>query len=120
MRILGIDYGDQRIGLALSDFTGTLVGRAWTLHEWGRAQKKAARLQRVSPKRRDLTSYSGTSGAAAWRRTRSCMQTAEKKKSTARVWTLSRQVSSLRAISVRWEVRLYDEAARRRSGRYLS
>ena len=34
MRILGIDYGDQRIGLALSDFTCTLVGRAWTLHEW--------------------------------------------------------------------------------------
>jgi putative Holliday junction resolvase len=34
MRILGIDYGDQRIGLALSDVTGTLVGRAWTLHEW--------------------------------------------------------------------------------------
>ena len=34
MRILGIDYGDQRIGLALSDLTGTLVGRAWTLHEW--------------------------------------------------------------------------------------
>ena len=34
MRILGIDYGDRRIGLALSDRTGTLVGRAWTLHEW--------------------------------------------------------------------------------------
>ena len=34
MRILGIDYGDQRIGLVLSDLTGTLVGRAWTLHEW--------------------------------------------------------------------------------------
>ena len=34
MRILGIDYGDRRIGLALSDLTGTLVGRAWTLHEW--------------------------------------------------------------------------------------
>ena len=34
MRILGIDYGDQRIGLALTDLTGTLVGRAWTLHEW--------------------------------------------------------------------------------------
>ena len=34
MRILGIDYGDQRIGLALSDLTGMLVGRAWTLHEW--------------------------------------------------------------------------------------
>ena len=34
MRILAIDYGDQRIGLALSDLTGMLVGRAWTLHEW--------------------------------------------------------------------------------------
>ena len=34
MRILGIDYGDRRIGLALSDLTGMLVGRAWTLHEW--------------------------------------------------------------------------------------
>ena len=34
MRILGLDYGDQRIGLALSDLTGTFVGRAWTLHEW--------------------------------------------------------------------------------------
>ena len=34
MRVMAIDYGDQRIGLALSDFTGTLVGRAWTLHEW--------------------------------------------------------------------------------------
>ena len=34
MRILAIDYGDQRIGLALSDETATLCGRAWTVHEW--------------------------------------------------------------------------------------
>ena len=34
MRILAIDYGDQRIGLALSDPSATLCGRAWTLHEW--------------------------------------------------------------------------------------
>ena len=34
MRILGIDYGDARIGLALSDASATLCGRAWTLTEW--------------------------------------------------------------------------------------
>ena len=34
MRIMGIDYGDQRIGLALSDESAILCGRAWTLNEW--------------------------------------------------------------------------------------
>ena len=34
MRILAIDYGDQRIGLALSDVSAMLCGRAWTVHEW--------------------------------------------------------------------------------------
>ena len=34
MRVLAIDYGDQRIGLALSDERATLCGRAWTVHEW--------------------------------------------------------------------------------------
>ena len=34
MRVLAIDYGDQRIGLALSDESATLCGRAWTVHEW--------------------------------------------------------------------------------------
>lgn len=34
MRIMGIDYGDQRIGLALSDESAFLCGRAWTLNEW--------------------------------------------------------------------------------------
>ena len=34
MRILAIDYGDQRIGLALSDASAMICGRAWTLHEW--------------------------------------------------------------------------------------
>ena len=33
MRIMAIDYGDARIGLAVSDITGTLCGDAWTLHE---------------------------------------------------------------------------------------
>jgi putative Holliday junction resolvase len=34
MRIMGIDYGDERIGIAVSDPSGTLVGDAWTLKEW--------------------------------------------------------------------------------------
>jgi putative Holliday junction resolvase len=33
MRIMAIDYGDARIGLAVSDETATLCGDAWTLSE---------------------------------------------------------------------------------------
>ena len=42
MRILGIDYGDARIGLALSDASATLCGRAWTLTEWNLDRAVAA------------------------------------------------------------------------------
>ena len=34
MRIMAIDYGDARIGLAVSDPTGMISGEAWTLKEW--------------------------------------------------------------------------------------
>ena len=34
MRIMGIDYGDARTGLAVSDEMNILVGVAWTLNEW--------------------------------------------------------------------------------------
>ena len=34
MRIMAIDYGDERIGLAVSDLLGMLCGEAWTLSEW--------------------------------------------------------------------------------------
>lgn len=34
MRIMGIDYGDARTGLAVSDEMNILVGEAWTLNEW--------------------------------------------------------------------------------------
>lgn len=34
MRIMAIDFGDARIGLAVSDATATLAGEAWTLNEY--------------------------------------------------------------------------------------
>lgn len=34
MRVMAIDYGDQRIGLAVSDPLGMLCGEAWTMPEW--------------------------------------------------------------------------------------
>ena len=34
MRIMAIDYGDRRIGLAVSDLLGMLAGEAWTMEEW--------------------------------------------------------------------------------------
>ena len=44
MRIMAIDYGDQRIGLAVSDLLGMLCGEAWTMNEWDmeRASKRMA------------------------------------------------------------------------------
>ncbi len=34
MRVMAIDYGDRRIGLAVSDAHGILCGDAFTLAEW--------------------------------------------------------------------------------------
>lgn len=34
MRIMAIDYGDARIGLAVSDMLGFMCGEAWTMNEW--------------------------------------------------------------------------------------
>ena len=44
MRVMAIDYGDQRIGLAVSDPTGLLCGEAWTMQEWNmeRASQRIA------------------------------------------------------------------------------
>lgn len=44
MRIMAIDYGDARTGLAVSDLTGMICGEAWTLEEWNpdRAAAKIA------------------------------------------------------------------------------
>ena len=50
MRILAIDYGDRRIGLAFSDLTGTLCGEAFTLEEWD-PDRAAARIAQEAAKR---------------------------------------------------------------------
>ena len=44
MRIMAIDFGDARIGLAVSDLLGMLCGEAWTMEEWNmeRASKRIA------------------------------------------------------------------------------
>ncbi len=34
MRIMAIDYGDARTGLAVSDPYGILCGEAWTVEDW--------------------------------------------------------------------------------------
>ena len=43
MRILSVDWGEARIGLALSDPTGTLASPLTTLHE----KDKRAQIERV-------------------------------------------------------------------------
>jgi putative Holliday junction resolvase len=50
MRIMAIDYGDQRIGLAVSDPTGFLAGEAWTMAEWN-MERAAARIAEEAAKR---------------------------------------------------------------------
>ncbi len=49
-RIMAIDYGDQRIGLAVSDLLGLLAGEAWTMNEWNR-ERAALRIAEEAKKR---------------------------------------------------------------------
>lgn len=36
MRVMGIDYGDARTGIAVSDAGGLIVGQTMVLHSWNR------------------------------------------------------------------------------------
>ena len=49
-RVMAIDYGDQRIGLAVSDLLGVLAGEAWTMNEWNR-ERAAQRIAEEAKKR---------------------------------------------------------------------
>lgn len=50
MRIMAIDYGDARIGLAVSDPMGILTGDAWTMEEWDMS-RAASRIVQEADKR---------------------------------------------------------------------
>lgn len=52
MRIMAIDYGDARIGLAVSDPTGLICGEAWTMEEWN--FERAAQLISDEAKKRSV------------------------------------------------------------------
>ena len=52
MRIMAIDYGDRRIGLAVSDLLGLLCGEAWTMEEWN--MERAAWRIAEEAKRREV------------------------------------------------------------------
>jgi putative Holliday junction resolvase len=47
MRVMAIDYGDARTGIALSDPTGTITGRAWVVSE-RRPEKLAAVIKQAA------------------------------------------------------------------------
>ena len=53
MRIMAIDYGDKRIGLAVSDRLGILCGEAWTMEEWD--MERASRRISDEAKAREVT-----------------------------------------------------------------
>ena len=50
MRIMAIDYGDQRTGLAVSDLLGMLCGEAWTMTEWN-PERLAEQISREAKSR---------------------------------------------------------------------
>ena len=42
-RIIAVDFGDARTGVAVSDLTGTMAGETLTIHEWN-AERLSQRL----------------------------------------------------------------------------
>ena len=52
MRIMAIDYGDARIGLAVSDLLGMICGDAWTMEGWN--MERASKRISEEAKKRDV------------------------------------------------------------------
>ena len=50
MRIMAIDYGDARIGLAVSDMLCMICGEAWTMEEWN-MERASKRISEEAKKR---------------------------------------------------------------------
>ena len=47
MKILAIDYGDARTGIAVSDLTGSIVGFTTVIHSWNR-EKTLSEIVRLA------------------------------------------------------------------------
>ena len=54
MRTMAIDYGDARIGLAVSDALGLFCGEAWTMEEWN-MERAAMRIAEEAARREVAT-----------------------------------------------------------------
>ena len=52
MRTMAIDFGDARIGLAVSDLLGMICGEAWTMEEWN--MERASQRIAEEAKKRDV------------------------------------------------------------------
>ena len=50
MKTMGVDYGDRRTGIAISDISGSIVGDAWTIDEWN-AERLADEIVRIATER---------------------------------------------------------------------
>ena len=50
MRVMAIDYGDARTGVALSDLTGTLAGETFVISQWD-PEKLCSQLARAAQER---------------------------------------------------------------------
>lgn len=79
MRILGIDYGDARTGLSISDPSGFLAGSPSVIHEWNYAklvdklvafiqENKIEEIVLGHPKNMDGTVGPRAESARLWRR----------------------------------------------------
>ena len=74
MRILGIDYGDARTGLSVSDQTGLLAGSPSVIEEWNHARLLERLAQYIKEERIEeiVLGYpknmDGTAGARAQKR----------------------------------------------------
>ena len=117
MRVMALDYGDARTGVAISDERGVLCGETLVINEWdaqalaqrvaklaqergaglillglplnmdGSEGPRAANSPRCCPVRARRKCSCATRGAPAWRPTPYFAPTANAKKSTAGAWT---------------------------------
>ena len=98
MRVLAIDYGDARTGIAVSDALGMIVGQTTVIHS--RSPKKTAegiatlvrqtgaeRLVMGFPKNMDGPWCSGMNGAPPWRPTASSPTAITTARSGKTPWT---------------------------------